>query len=249
MTGTAPRKVTEVAVGVVFRADGAVLLADRPAGKAYPGYWEFPGGKIEPGESVGVALARELREEVGIAIAGSAPWVTFEYDYPHAYVRLHFERVSAWRGVPHAREGQRLGFYLPTAELPAPLLPAAVPALRWLRLPEVLEFDLWQAGPILGVSELRAAEARPHGEWVGAFAESRADLERAARLTCDFALLGPVLADARSPSSSPLGWRAFAELAHGTPLPVFAFGGLAGSDLEEARRNGAQGIARSVPAA
>ena len=249
MTQAVPRKVTEVAVGVVFRRDGAVLLADRPAGKAYPGYWEFPGGKIEPGESVGAALARELHEELGIVIAGSTPWVTFEYDYPHAYVRLHFERVSAWRGAPHAREGQRLGFYLPTADLPAPLLPAAVPALRWLRLPDVLELDRWHAAPILGVNELRAAETRPHGEWVGAFAENRADLERAAQLTCDFALVGPVLADSRWPAREALGWEAFAEIARGTPLPVFAFGGLAGLDLEEARRNGAQGIARSLPAA
>jgi 8-oxo-dGTP diphosphatase len=136
MTGGAGERVTtEVAVGVLIRADGAVLLADRPPGKPYAGYWEFPGGKIEPAETVPAALARELHEELGIDIGAVLPWVTFEFDYPHAYVRLHFCRVHDWRGTPHAREGQRLGFFRPDGTLPAPLLPAAAPALRWLALP------------------------------------------------------------------------------------------------------------------
>jgi len=247
----APRKVTEVAVGVVFREDGAVLLADRPAGKPYPGYWEFPGGKVEPGESVAVALARELHEELGISIGASTPWVTFEFDYPHAYVRLHFERVQDWKGAPHAREGQRLGFYLPGATLPAPLLPAAVPALRWLLLPDVLDLSKGrqQLGPVLDVDELRATRTRPQGEWVGTFVERRADLEHAARLACDFALVGPVLTDSRSGKGHALGWERFAQLARGTPLPVFAFGGVVTADLDRARRHGAHGVANSTPAA
>lgn len=129
------RKVTRVAVGVLLRADGFVLLADRPAGKPFAGYWEFPGGKIEPGEPVAEALARELHEELGIDIEASRPWVTFEFDYPHAFVELQFRLVRQWRGDPHAREGQRLRFVDPAGELPQPLLPAAVPPLRWLRLP------------------------------------------------------------------------------------------------------------------
>ncbi len=131
------RKTTEVAVGVVLRPDGAVLLADRPAGKPYAGYWEFPGGKIEPGEDVQQALARELHEELGIDIGAALPWFTFEYDYPHAYVRLHFRRVFDWHGTPHAREGQQLAFVDPSGAVPQPLLPAAIPALRWLTLPTV----------------------------------------------------------------------------------------------------------------
>jgi len=131
------RKVTRVAVGVLIRADGGVLLADRPVGKPYAGYWEFPGGKIEPGEDAAAALARELHEELGIDIGPSVPWVTFEFDYPHAYVELQFRRVHQWRGEPHSREGQRLRFVDPAGELPRPLLPAAVPALRWLLLPQV----------------------------------------------------------------------------------------------------------------
>ncbi len=118
-----------------MRGDGFVLLADRPAGKPFAGYWEFPGGKIEPGEPVAEALARELHEELGIDIASSTPWVTFEFDYPHAYVELQFRLVRQWKGEPHAREGQRLRFVDPAGELPQPLLPAAVPPLRWLLLP------------------------------------------------------------------------------------------------------------------
>lgn len=129
------RKVTRVAVGVLLRGDGCVLLADRPAGKPFAGYWEFPGGKIEPGEPVAEALARELHEELGIDIGPSTPWVTFEFDYPHAYVELQFRLAREWRGEPHAREGQRLRFVDPSGALPRPLLPAAVLPLRWLRLP------------------------------------------------------------------------------------------------------------------
>lgn len=137
MTERDQRATLDVAVGVLVRADGKVLLADRPQGKPYAGYWEFPGGKIEPGETVAAALKRELHEELGIDIGPALPWVVFEHDYPHAYVRLNFCRVFEWRGEPHARENQRLGFFDPAQPLPAPLLPAAVPALRWLALPPV----------------------------------------------------------------------------------------------------------------
>lgn len=139
MTAPTRRGLTHVAVGVLLRTDGCVLLADRPRGKPYAGYWEFPGGKIEEGEPVCRALERELHEELGIEIAGSAPWVTFEYDYPHAQVRLQFRIVRRWRGEPHPREGQRLCFVDPAGPSPQPLLPAAVPALRWLLLPRSIQ--------------------------------------------------------------------------------------------------------------
>ena len=90
---SAPRSHTEVAVGVLVRADGALLLSTRPPGKAYAGYWEFPGGKIEVGESVEQALRRELIEELGITIGAAQPWKVTEYDYPHALVRLHWCKV------------------------------------------------------------------------------------------------------------------------------------------------------------
>ncbi|HTN47953.1 MAG TPA: Nudix family hydrolase [Burkholderiaceae bacterium] len=130
------RPVVDVAVGVLFRADGRFLLASRPEGKPYPHYWEFPGGKLESGEAVATALARELHEELGIDIGAAQPWVVREFDYPHAYVRLHFCRVRQWRGEPHAREGQAFRFCA-LDDLPAPLLPATLPVLRWLDLPPV----------------------------------------------------------------------------------------------------------------
>lgn len=241
------RKVTEVAVGVLLRADGAVLLADRPAGKAYAGYWEFPGGKVETGETVAEALARELREEIGIAIGPSTPWVTFEFDYPHAYVRLHFERVYAWQGTPHAHEGQRLAFCRLDETAPAPLLPAAIPAMRWLRLPDVIGLDDGglAGAQIVSCAALRGRDARPDVQWAGAFIETRADIERAARLGCDFAVAGPVRAAAGA-ERSPLGWDGFAALVRDTPLPVYAYGGVTAANILEARACGAHGIGLSA---
>ncbi len=131
------RTPVDVAVGVLVRPDGRFLLASRPEGKPYAGYWEFPGGKIEPGESIAAALARELHEELGIDIGAAHPWVTRLFDYPHARVRLHFRRVFDWRGAPHAREGQRFGFFSTRALPDGPLLPATVPVMRWLDLPGV----------------------------------------------------------------------------------------------------------------
>jgi 8-oxo-dGTP diphosphatase len=156
------RKLTRVAVGVLLREDGRVLLADRPAGKPYAGHWEFPGGKIEPGEPVAAALGRELHEELGIEIGPSTPWVTFEFDYPHAYVELQFRLVSRWRGSPDAREGQRLRFVDPAGELPAPLLPAAVPVLRWLRLPRsALLLTPQQATTFVAAERSRPVQPQP----------------------------------------------------------------------------------------
>lgn len=130
-----PTRWVDVAVGVAIRSDGAVLLAQRPSGKPYPGWWEFPGGKVEPGESVADALARELHEELGIDVLEQSPWVVRHFVYPHASVRLFFRRVTAWRGEPHGREQQQLAWTAPTRVEVAPLLPATVPVLDWLRLP------------------------------------------------------------------------------------------------------------------
>ncbi len=129
-------KVTRVAVGVLIRADGWVLLADRPPGKPYAGYWEFPGGKIEPGEEVAAALERELHEELGIDIGPSVPWVTFEFDYPHAYVELQFRASSTGAAIRMRAKGNTASGR-PPARSAAPVLPATVPVLAWLRLPVV----------------------------------------------------------------------------------------------------------------
>jgi 8-oxo-dGTP diphosphatase len=131
------RTPVDVAVGVLVRADGRFLLASRPEGKPYPGYWEFPGGKLEPGEGVAAALKRELHEELAIDIGAVHPWLVREFDYPHARVRLHFCRVFDWSGELHPREDQQYGFFA-LDQLPAePLLPATIPVLRWLRLPSL----------------------------------------------------------------------------------------------------------------
>src|SRR5690606_12900687 len=133
---TVPAAVVDVAVGVLIRRDGAVLFGRRPAGRPYAGWWEFAGGKLEAGESVEQALAREMHEELGIDVRESYPWVVREYVYPHAHVRLFFQRIVSWSGEPHAREGQALAWRHPSAIDLAPLLPAAIPVIAWLRLPD-----------------------------------------------------------------------------------------------------------------
>lgn len=104
------RPVTEVAVGILVRKDGSYLLGQRPEGKPYAGYWEFPGGKVEKSETIFEALYRELEEELGIKIQDSTPWETIEYDYPHAYVRLNIHHVYHWEGEPRGCEGQKLAW-------------------------------------------------------------------------------------------------------------------------------------------
>jgi 8-oxo-dGTP diphosphatase len=126
-----PRKHTEVAVGILIREDGALLLATRPEGKPYAGYWEFPGGKIEAGETVEQALRRELHEELGITIAGAKVWKITEHDYPHALVRLHWCKVTAWSGDFEMREGQSMCWQQLPLDV-TPVLPGAMPVLEWL---------------------------------------------------------------------------------------------------------------------
>lgn len=142
--------IVDVAAAVVTQSDRRVLLAERPAGKPWAGYWEFPGGKVETGESPFVALKRELHEELGIEVDRATPWLTREYAYPEKRVRLHFYRVSVWHGTPHGREGQKLSWEDPHAVRVAPLLPANAPILEALCLPPV--YAISQAGK-LGVAE------------------------------------------------------------------------------------------------
>ncbi len=126
-----------MAAAVITRADGSILLGQRPAGKVYAGYWEFPGGKIEPGESPQGALARELHEELGIDVERAYPWLTRDYEYEHAAVRLRFFRVVEWSGTLHGRESQHFSWQSPVAVTVGPLLPANAPIMRALRLPPV----------------------------------------------------------------------------------------------------------------
>jgi 8-oxo-dGTP diphosphatase len=152
--------VIEVAAAVIERPDGTFLLAQRPPGKVYAGYWEFPGGKVEPGEAAEQALARELHEELGIDVVRAYPWITREYVYPHGHVRLNFFRVRSWNGEPHPREDQAIAWQAPGGALAAPMLPANAPVLAALALPH--EYAITDAarlgiGPMLRALERRLA--------------------------------------------------------------------------------------------
>jgi 8-oxo-dGTP diphosphatase len=129
--GGTDRPIVEVAVGVLISPDGGFLLTSRPAGKVYEGYWEFPGGKVEPGESVEQALARELHEELGLDIDRCLRWKEQMVDYPHALVRLNFCKVFDWSGSLQMREGQSFAWQRLPVQV-APVLPGTVPVLQWL---------------------------------------------------------------------------------------------------------------------
>lgn len=299
--------MVEVAVAVIERADGAFLLAQRPAGKVYAGWWEFPGGKVDEGESAVAALSRELHEELGIGVRRAYPWITREFVYPHATVRLNFFRVVEWVGEPHPKEDQAIRWQRFGAPMAEPMLPANAPVLRSLALP--LEYAITDA-EAFGTDEMLArikrrlecglrlvqvrdkalsdradfsrsvvatahryeakvlvngdeqaaraagadgvhwsaamlaqAAARPHGLLCGASCHSAAEVQRAAELECDFAVLGPVQETATHPSAPTLGWEGFTRIARGAPIPVYAIGGLALSDLDAARSHGAHGLA------
>ncbi len=286
-----------------------MLLARRLAGTPYAGYWEFPGGKAEPGESMRAALARELDEELGIEVTRAAPWLTQRYLYPHAHVELHFFRVFAWRGEPHGRDGQAIAWQTPGAFDVEPLLPANTTILRALELPLVygismaeelgeerflerasyalagglqlvqlrekswpferlrrfaqrflpmaqaagarvlvngdaaLARELGCAGVHWPAATLLAADARPEGLLCGASCHDQTELAHAATLGVDFAVVGPVAATPSHPGAPPLGWSRVGELLRGTPLPVYALGGLETGDLDTAIEHGAHGVA------
>jgi 8-oxo-dGTP diphosphatase len=125
-----PTSIIDVAVGILLKQSGEMLLAQRPAGKPYAGYWEFPGGKVEAGESVPHALSREFLEELGVTVLDADPWCGVEHVYPHAHVRLHFYLVRKWSGEPRSLEGQALAWQGEVSV--APLLPATVPLMQAL---------------------------------------------------------------------------------------------------------------------
>jgi 8-oxo-dGTP diphosphatase len=303
----APGRV-EVVAAVIQHDDGRFLLGQRPPGKVYAGYWEFPGGKVEPGESAPGALKRELHEELGIDVERAYPWLTRDYDYAHAAVRLRFFRVTGWSGALHGRENQRFEWQRPGAVVVEPMLPANGPILRALTLPSVYgishceemgEPEFLRRLPralesAVGLVQVREkglppheqvrlaaaviAAARPRGarvllngdpelarradadgvhltaaalmeldtrpalDLVGASCHDARELDRAAALSADFVVLGPVQATPSHPGAATLGWERFAELIRDYPLPVYALGGLKRPDLETAWAAGAHGI-------
>lgn len=213
------RGVVDVAVGVLIRPDGAFLLASRPEGKPYAHYWEFPGGKVEVGESVEHALRRELHEELGIDVAAVFPWLVREFEYPHAHVRLHFCRVFEWTGELHGRESQQFRFCTSNS-LPAPLLPATVPVLRWLSLPAVYALtNAAEAGESAFLQELGRGLAR--GIRMVQFREPRLPADRVERV------FRATLGQARAAgalllvsSRHPVAWARAADGVHLTGLDL-----------------------------
>jgi len=303
------RKIVHVAAAVITRPDGCFLLGQRAPDTFYPGYWEFPGGKVEAGETPRDALIRELNEELGMDVDLAWPWITREHVYEHAHVSLHFFEVPAWRGDIHDRVHSALAWQHADTMSVAPMLPANGPILKALRLPRTMGItqaaeigvtaqlvrldaalarglrlvqiretglagDQQEAFAQAAAERCRAAGAlvlvnqdadlarrigadglhlpahqlaglttRPDFEWVGASCHDRAELEKAAALGLDYALLGPVKPTLSHPERSALGWTAFSELIGQLPLPVFALGGLATDDMHAAKAAGAHGIA------
>ena len=301
--------LTCVSVAVLQRPDGTFLMAQRPQGKAYAGYWEFPGGKVDAGETPHHALVRELHEELGIEVKTAYPWLTRVFTYPHATVRLNFFRVTDWQGEPHGKEGQLLSWQrLPELSV-APILPANAPIMRALQLPhlyaisnaaelgaevflerlqlalnnglrllQVREKNLPRAalrelslravelargfgarvlingdielarevgadGVQLTGAQLAACHQRPDVALCAASCHNMQELQQAADLGLDFALLSPVLPTKSHPGAAHLGWDGFAALAMSSAMPVYALGGLQMRDMETAWQHGAHGIA------
>jgi 8-oxo-dGTP diphosphatase len=130
-TALGQRPIIEVAVGILIRQNGDFLMTTRPVGKAYAGYWEFPGGKLEANETVEEALRRELIEEIGVTIQDAQIWRSSLVDYPHALVRLTFCKISTWTGQLHMRESQQFAWQSLPIQV-EPVLAGTVPVLQWL---------------------------------------------------------------------------------------------------------------------
>jgi 8-oxo-dGTP diphosphatase len=130
--------VIEVVAGILRGKAGHYLMASRPRGKVYSGFWEFPGGKIEPGEKAIDALRRELKEELGVDVVDANPWIVREHVYSHARVLIRFFIVDSWNGSPSGLEGQKLTWVDPNkfSEL-SPLLEPNIPVMKALSLPSL----------------------------------------------------------------------------------------------------------------
>lgn len=299
-----------VAVAVLVDGQGRVLINQRLPGKEMAGRWEFPGGKLEPGEDAQAALRRELDEELGITPRRLRPLVRIRHDYPQRRVLLDCWRVEDWTGVPRARESQPLEWVAPADLHAYPLLAADRPLLRALTLPSryaITGAEATPSGLIAGIEgllesghallQLRApglddaqlriaasgalALCRAHGarllvncepefarelevdgvhlsaarlmryaqrplgadRLVAASCHDRRELEHAAAIGCDCAMLGPVQPTASHPDATPLGWARFDELADCAGLPVYALGGVGDADIATAWQHHGQGVA------
>lgn len=302
-------RLVEVAAGVIRRDDQGFLLGQRAPGTFYPGYWEFPGGKVEAGETPAEALKRELSEELGIVVEECWPWIVREHHYEHARVRLHFFEVPRWHGEVNDHVHSALHWAHVESPAVEPMLPANGPIFKALSLPDLIGITHAQSigvadqlkavekalsrglrciqirepgmpqaelehfvqavcqlarpsgalvmlngsagdalrfgvsGVQLNAARLMATTQRPDLPWVGASCHSREELEHAAALGVDFALLGAVAPTLSHPGQPGMGWAGFRALTEGLPMPVLALGGMRLADHLTARRAGAHGIA------
>lgn len=139
-------KKVEVAAAVIERPDGTFLLGRRPPNGIYAGWWEFPGGKVEAGETPHQALVRELQEELGIDVECAYPWIMREHAYEHAHVRLHFFRVTEWHGELRDLQHDQLSWQMADDIFVSPVLPANAPVFAGLRLP--MQYGITHAAEI-----------------------------------------------------------------------------------------------------
>ena len=183
-------KIVDVAVGVLIREDGKVLLGSRPEGKPYAGYWEFPGGKIEADETVHQALVRELKEELDIGVADSFPWFVMEHRYEHAHVRLHFRRSYDFVGAGKAREGQEFGFFAPVERTPGLLLPVDQAILNRVDLPDVWDANVDTLTYTVNALHATVVRDKKH-RFVGTRIETLDDVMKAVAMDFDFVVVTP----------------------------------------------------------
>jgi 8-oxo-dGTP diphosphatase len=245
----AGRRRIAVVAAVLQQADGRFLLAQRPQGKAYAGYWEFPGGKIEDGESPEAALSRELHEELGIEVAAAYPWLIREFDYPHADVRLHFFRVRGWRGEVHGRESQAFAWQRLEAVDVAPLLPANGPIMRALGVPETYGITGFAAAEYPAALEridralsngLRLIQVRGRGWPPGLFARYTAEVVALAHACGARVLVNADIELARDSGADGVHLTAV-QLQGITQRPDFPLVGASCHDSTELRRAAAAG--------
>ena len=176
------RKQVAVAAAVIFRDSARgreFLLGQRAPGTFYPGYWEFPGGKVEPGEAPVDALKRELDEELGITVTACSPWLTLSHEYEHAFVRLHFFRVEAWQGALQDRVHSSLSWQQAEVLTVGPMLPANGPVLKSLRLPGFMAVThAWQIGHAAQLDAIRRACALIDDALLARYLEETLDVAR-----------------------------------------------------------------------
>ena len=220
-----------VVAGAVIDAAGRVLIAQRPPGKHLAGGWEFPGGKLEPGEGRATGLARELREELGITISNPRPLIRVRHTYPYGEVLIDMWVVKSYSGEPRGLDGQALQWLSQENLEKAELLPADGPIVRALRLPERLthlsttDYKVVESKfprKRLAVDDDAAESSRQ----VGMFCRDAEEAVAAAEAGADFLVLRNVL-----------GCGELTALCDSVPVPVFA----RGIGLEQAWALGASG--------